>query len=193
MKDLLRRPLVIASIAGTVALLVVWWLAWMTPESHKLNGIRQTEAQDQELVVSLRGQLATLQAEAKVVRASSPFLSRFAGAIPAAPNAPALVVDLYRLATKTGVSLQSVTDDVVSPGTTGYSTMPVSISVSGGHDAVISFVAGIYKLPRLLTIQSFGLSGTGNVNSPGAAPYTAAIAATAYTTTSTANASATSN
>lgn len=181
MRDLVRKPLVIVSIAGTLVLLVVWWFAWMQPESHKLSGIQAQEQQDLQQVASLRGQLATLRAEQTVVRSDSPFLGMFAAAIPSAPQQPALVVELYHLANRTGVKMQSVTDNTVTPGS-GYSTIPVSISISGGHNGVESFVAGLYKLPRLVTIQSLGLSGTGDVNASGSVPYTATISATAYTT-----------
>lgn len=181
MKDLIRKPLVIASVVGTLVLLIAWWFAWMQPESHKLTSIHAQEQQDQQQVASLRSELATLQAEQKVVKSASPFLNLFAAAIPPAPEQPSLVVQLYHLANRTGVKLQSVTDNSVSPAT-GYSVIPVSISISGGHNGVERFVAGLYKLPRLLTIQSLGLSGTGDLNASGSSPYSATISATAYTT-----------
>lgn len=181
MRDLLKKPLVIGSVVGFLVLLIVWWFAWMQPESHKLDGIRQQEQQDQQRVASLRLQLAQLEAEAKVVRASSPFLKYFAAAIPSNPEAPTLVVQLYHLATQMGVKLQSVTDNTVTPAA-GYSTIPLEIAVSGPHDSVFNFVRGLYKLNRLVTVQSLGLSGSGDLNASGSGLYSASISATAYTT-----------
>ena len=181
MTKLLRKPMVIASIVTTVVLLIAWWFAWMQPEANKLSAIHAQELRATEQVASLRSELALLRSEQKVVRAASPFLSLFGAAIPPVTDQPALVVQLYHLAVRTGVRLESVTDDTVTPGTT-YSTIPVAISISGGHNAVESFIKGMYSLPRLLTIQSLSLSGTGNLNSSGSTPYTASISATAYTT-----------
>ncbi len=181
MKELIRKPLVIGSIAGVLILLIVWWFAWMQPEGHKLDGIRQQQQLDLQKVSSLQLQLAQLEAEAKVVRASSPFLKYFAAAIPSSPEAPTLVVQLYHLATQMGVKLQSVTDNSVSPAA-GYSTIPLAISVSGPHDSVFNFVKGLYSLSRLVTIQTIGLSGTGDLNASGNGLYSASISATAYTT-----------
>lgn len=178
---LLRRPLVAGSIAGVVVLSLLWWFAWMTPEAHKLAAVRQQQVNEQQSEVRLTLKLAQLSAEAKQVHAAAPFLGAFGQAIPASPDAPDLVVAIYRLAVQDGVSLQSVTDNSVVQSGLGYSTIPVALALSGPHDNVLSFVAGLYQLSRLLTVQSVALSGSGNLNSSGTSTYTATIAATAYT------------
>jgi len=180
--DLLRRPRVWGSIIVVLVALAGWWFGWMNHESNKLASIHQQQATQQATVASLSLELKTLRDEAKRVRAASPFLKRFGAAIPADPDAPALVVQVYRLAQKDGVTLASITDDTLDPVGTAYSTMPVSLSVSGPHDALLQFLDGLYRLPRLLTIQSFSLTGPGNVLASGAASYSAGITATAYTT-----------
>jgi len=181
-RSLAKRPAVLVSIFGIVALALGWWFAWMSPEGSKLAGIRQQQIAERATETRLDLRLVQLKAEAKQVRAAAPFLKQFATAIPSIPDAPDLVVEIYHLSVNDGVSLQSVTDDSVQTGTLGYSTIPVALSVSGPHDQLLAFIDGLYHMSRLLTVQSVTLSGNGNLNSSSAANYTASISATAYTT-----------
>lgn len=181
-RALARRPAVLVSVLGVVVLVIAWWFAWMAPEGTKLAGIRQQQVTAQQTETRLDLRLVQLRAEAKQVKAAAPFLKRFSQAIPATPDAPDLVVAIYRLSVADGVSLQSVTDDSVQPTGLGYSAIPVAMSVQGPHDQLLSFIAGLYKMSRLLTIQTVSLSGNGNLDAPSFASYTASITATAYTT-----------
>ncbi|MDA8291338.1 MAG: type 4a pilus biogenesis protein PilO [Actinomycetota bacterium] len=181
-RSLVQRPAVLVSVVGVLVLALAWWFAWMAPEGTKLAGIRQQQVTAQQTETRLDLRLVQLRAEAKQVRAAAPFLEHFAQAIPPVPDAPDLVVQVYHLAVANGVSLQSVTDDSVQTTGLGYSTIPVSLSVAGPHDQLLAFVSGLYRLTRLLTIQSVSLSGNGNLNASSFSNYTASISATAYTT-----------
>ena len=180
--ELLKRPRVWGSMVVVLVLALGWWFAWMSPEGAKLASVRAEQARQQQTEVSLTSELTMLRADATRVRLASPFLARFGRAIPALPDAPSIVEQVYQLAVQDNVTLQSITDDSVVSAGLGYSTIPVSMSVAGGHDALLAFVAGLYQLPRLLTIQTLDLSGTTSVLSSGNASYTASIGATAYTT-----------
>jgi Tfp pilus assembly protein PilO len=181
-RDLLNRPRVWVSLALVTVLALGWWFGWMSPEATKLASVRARQVGQRATVASLASQLAKLRADAKRVQAASPFLQRFGAAIPAQPDSPGIVEQVYHLSVRDRVSLSSITDDVLSAASGSYSTIPVSMTVSGGHDAVLSFVAGLYKLPRLLTIQSLNLTGITSVLATGNSTYSATISATAYTT-----------
>lgn len=180
--SLLTRPKVWGPALLVVVVAIAWWFAWMRPESSKLASVRRQETEQRALQASLTAELMTLRAEAKQVHRASPFLDRFAKAIPAAPDSPEIVVQVYDLSVQDNVTLQSITDNTIDPTTSGYSTIPVSLSVSGGHDSLLAFLAGLYHLPRLLTVQSVSLSGKGSILSSGQESYSASIGATAYTT-----------
>ncbi|HVC24409.1 MAG TPA: type 4a pilus biogenesis protein PilO [Acidimicrobiales bacterium] len=181
-RSLARRPAVLVSVLGVAVLALAWWFAWMTPEGSKLASIHQQQITEQQTETRLDLRLVQLRAEAKQVQAAAPFLKHFATAIPSTPDAPDLVVQVYRLSVADGVSLQSVTDDSVQPSGLGYSTIPVALAVSGPHDQLLAFISDLYKMSRLLTIQSVSLSGNGNLNASSFTNYTASISATAYTT-----------
>lgn len=179
---LIRRPIAIGAIFGVLGLLLAWWFVWMAPEGQKLVSVRMQESTDQMARDSLVATLAQLKLESKQSSSERSFITRFVADIPPEQDAPSLVVLVYRLAVRDGVKLQSITDNTVSPSSSELSTVPVTMAVSGAHDAIVQFVSGLYRLPRLLTIQSLALAGSGNVNAKSATTYTATISATAYTT-----------
>jgi type IV pilus assembly protein PilO len=181
-KPLSRRRGVLVSGGGVVIVAIGWWFGWMTPEAAKLTSVHVQEVAQQQLQEQLTLQLDTLKGEARQVRTSLPLLHRFEEAIPAKPEAPDLVVSIYNLATSDNVDLQTITDNSVSAAGSGYSTIPISLAVSGSHDGVEAFISGLYGLPRLITVQTVSLSGSGNVNSSASGTWTASISATAYTT-----------
>ena len=177
---LIRRRLVAASLLAVIGLGLAWWFVWMTPQAQKLTSVRAQQAQATATRGSLLMQLRELQQDSKEARSAAAYLKRFNAAIPSTPDAPGLVVEVYRLAQRDGVQLSSITDNSLVPAS-GYSSIPVSIEVSGGHDQVISFVSGLYRIDRLLTIQGLSISGAQNINQSSAATTSASVSATAYT------------
>ena len=65
-------------------------------------------------------------------------------------------------------------------------SIPVSITLKGPHKDCLTFLADIYKLPRLITISAVTpISGASSVSQPNvlandSLPYTMSITATAY-------------
>lgn len=180
---LLHRPLFVGAVLAIVALPLAWWFAWMAPEGARLASARATAQTDQIQKGNLAAELAQLVHEQQRFGAGDPLVKRFAAAFPASADAADLVVQVYNLANSTSTNLQSITDDsVTAAASTQYSTIPVSITVSGSTGAVNAFVAGLYQLPRLLTIQSLNLAGGAVNTAGGGGQQTASINATAYTT-----------
>lgn len=185
MKDLIRKPTVIAIIAGTVVLLLVWWFAWMAPEASTLSSAQAAQASENLTLTSLQTRLSALKADAKVVKAASPFLNRFAKAIPPTLDQPDIVTELYKLAVKDHITLQSVTDDTTT-AENGYTAIPISFTANGSETNVKLYLNGIYQLPRLITIQTLTVTGSGsatsNLNVNGSTKYILTVEATAYST-----------
>ncbi len=185
---LLRRPGLLAPLAAVVLVGVVWWFGWMAPEQATLAAARVTRATDTAEISSLETRLAQLRIDARHEVAARRFVRRFAAEIPARADAPQLVSQIYALAERSGVRLQSISDNTVVGGGGGYSTVPVALTVSGQQAGIVSFVGGLYHLVRLVTVQRLNLSGpsSGNVVVGTRGLYSASIAATAYTTAASA-------
>lgn len=187
----LRRPILWGPLLAVV-LLAAWWFAWMKPEGAKLASARLARATDEATVASLQAKITRLHAVAMREQKAKDFLKAFAGQIPATPEAPQLVVQIYHLASRDHLKLASITDNAVDPAGAGYSTIPVSLTVSGSQAGITAFVGGLYRLPRLVTIQQLDLTGPtkGDVVVGGGGPYQATISATAYTTSVTSTSTA---
>lgn len=192
-RRLLRRPLLWVPVIA-VGLLAAWWFAWMTPQATKLASARQTKLNDQATIASLQAKVAQLKGVVKKEADAKHFLHIFSRAVPPAADAPRLVVDVYHLAERNHCKLQSITDNTVDTAGGGYSSIPVSLTVSGSRGGIVQFVDGLYRLKRLVTIQQLQLSGPANrdVLTGGGGTFTATISATAYTTSVTASSSASS-
>jgi Tfp pilus assembly protein PilO len=182
--ELLKQRNVLIAAGVVLLLALLWWLLWMSPEASKLTSLQAQQTQLQSRQTLLSDQLFTLQQDRREVHAAAPFIRRFDGAIPSLPDQGLLVVQLDDLANASGVTITLIGDNTITPPATGqsYSTMPISMTVTGGFAKVQSFVAGLYNLARLLTIQQLAYSGSANVNDGGNAAFTATIGATAYTT-----------
>lgn len=187
----LRSPVILGVVGGMIVLIIIWWLAWMSPEASKLDTVKAQETSLQAQVVTLNQQITLLKAESKLVQRELPYLSRFQTAIPPTPDIGGLVLQIDQLANKTGVNMTSISDNVVVASTVpgGLSTIPVSFTVSGNHKQVFTFLTDFYSLPRLITIQSLTLSPgaasgtTPNINNVGdGASYGLTVAGTGYTT-----------
>jgi Tfp pilus assembly protein PilO len=179
-KQLLHRRAVVVLTATIVLAVPLWWFAWMAPAGSKVaaeNSARSAAQAQRALLLERLDELRADRAEASAARR---YLARFAAAVPATPDAPGLVVQVYKLASEDGVKLMSITDDT-EVAASGYSTIPVSLEVIGGRNNLVAFVDGLYGISRLLTIDALSFSGSGDVNRSSGATMTASVSATAYT------------
>jgi Tfp pilus assembly protein PilO len=184
-----KRPAVFGTILATIVIALVWWFAWMTPQASKLSSINTQQSQAQGQVAVLQSEIAQLRSESSLLSKELPYLKFFESQIPSLPLQGQLTAQLYQLSLKTKTFISALSDSTVSPPSSvsgGYSTMPITIELTGTHNEVISFLQGLYSMQRLVTIQSVSLtppSQQPNLNTNGTATgFGASIVATAYTT-----------
>ena len=186
--DILKSKVVLIVTGCVIVLLIVWWFAWMTPEANKLAAVQQQVTTNRTQLTQLNLELAALKAESKLVQKELPFLQKVTAAIPPTEDPPGIVDSLNTLANKTGCDLLSVTpaDTPSASGVAGLSDISVSFSISGTHKDVFAFLSSFYKMTRLMTISSVGLSPAGtnpNILAVGdGQQYTLSVSADAYTT-----------
>jgi Tfp pilus assembly protein PilO len=185
----IKRPAVFGTIIGVIVIALVWWLAWMSPEASKLSSVEAKQTQAQGQISALQTEIGSLKAQSTELTKELPYLNFFQSQIPPLPLQGQLTAQLYQLSLQTHTFISALSDNAVSPATTtsaGYSTMPISIQLSGSHNGVSAFLQGLYHLQRLVTVQQVSLTPpvqqpnlNSNANAPG---FSAAITATAYTT-----------
>lgn len=181
----LKRPVVLITVGAVILVAILWWFLWMKPEGNKLSTAQSQQAQYQTTLSNLKDQLIVVQGQAAKAKLYASYLGMFAAAVPPIPEAPQLTTEIATLADTTNVKLTSLSDDTVVAGTP-LSTIPLSINVTGGRQACMAFLAGLYNsklMPRLITVSAITptpKNPTGDVLVPSNAPYTLAITATAY-------------
>ena len=187
--DLLKSKVVLMVTGAVIVLLIVWWFAWMTPESNKLATVQQQVTTDQGTVTQLNTELIGLKAEKKLVLKELPYLKKVTAAIPPTEDPPGIVDSLNTLANQTGCDLLSVTpsDTPSASGTVGLSVITVTLSISGPHSNVFAFLRNFYKMKRLMTINTVqlspGSSTSANILAGGdGQKYGMTLSANAYTT-----------
>ncbi len=185
----LKRPPILISIVVVVLLLAVWYMGWMSPESAKLTTINRQEQTLTTRLQILQDQLLTDKAHSVLLKRDLKDLAVFSAAVPPAAEAGPLTTLLYNLSKATGVSIQSLTDDTTAPPVKGQmvSSIPITITLKGAHQSCLTFLADVYKLPRLITISgvvpaSIAASGAAqtNVLARDTLPYTMSLTGTAY-------------
>jgi type IV pilus assembly protein PilO len=189
--DLLKSKVILATIGGVVVLLLVWWFAWMTPEASKLSTVQAQEQTYTNTRAELRLELATLKSDKAHVLREIPYLKKIEAAIPSAEDPPGIVDSLNSLARKTDCDLLSVTpaDTPTASSIKGLEAISVSISVSGSHRNIFTFLEDFYSMKRLMTINSISLTPGGSSTNIFAlndgAQYSLSLSAEAYTTYAT--------
>ena len=185
----LKRPPILISLLAVIVLLAVWYLGWMSPEAAKLTTINQQEQSLTAHLQTLQLQLQTDKSHSVLVKRDVRDLAIFAAAVPPVAEAGPLTTSLYNLSKWTGVSIQSLIDDTTAPPAKGavIGSIPVSITLKGPHKDCLTFLADIYKLPRLITISAVSpisgatsVQGQSNVLANDNLPYTMSITGTAY-------------
>jgi Tfp pilus assembly protein PilO len=184
--DVLKRPRVLIALGVIVVLAAVFYFAWWSPEGNKISATDATKQAQASQITSLRNQLALVTAEGKFVQRYETFLTFFGNEVPVQPEQGVLVDMLGRLAISDRVTITTLSDNTLNAvKPPAFSTIPVSMTVTGPYSNVLKFLSDLYGLPRLLTIQEVqptpsGARGTVNILAPGSLTYTMTISGTAY-------------
>lgn len=184
-----KRPAVLVSVAVVLVLAAAWWLAWMSPENAKLSSVNQQETAKQSQLYSLQAELATSRYDVALLHKYGSYLQRFSAAVPPTPEAQVLTTQLFQLAAHTvgDKHLTALSDDTTTPAsaTQPLGEIPLSITIAGPYDECLSFLRGLYKLPRLVTVSSITPSpqlsaAQANLLNVNGQLYSMSISATAY-------------
>ncbi|MGO9560181.1 MAG: type 4a pilus biogenesis protein PilO [Acidimicrobiales bacterium] len=187
--DLLKRPRVLISIGVVIVLVIAFYFAWWSPESTKLTSVDAQKVAKQLQITQLNARIATLKTENRIVAQDKKYLGFFDAEIPPLPEQGNLVYLLGQLEKADNVFVSTIGVSTVDPPSTGSSigTIPISLSLTGSHSGCIKFLEALYKMPRLITVQSINPAATStsaggvpNVLLVNGAPFSLTLSATAY-------------
>jgi Tfp pilus assembly protein PilO len=155
-----RAVAVVAAVV--VVLLIVDWLAWLSPESHKLSTLSSEKQSLEARQSSLASQIESLKVERGQLPRNCAKLVKDVTAIPGTPSIDAFYAQLSQLATSSGVSTPSITNQVEKPGAPGQlSAVTFTLTVKGNYGQMSAFLHGLDTFPRLLTVAQLQVNGGG--------------------------------
>ena len=178
----MSRRLLVFGFGGALLLLAVWFLFLWGPQGNKLSDAkkRTTTAEAQNSQLQLR--LARLQAAQKgapELMATGEALRR---AIPATPDLAQFILDANDAATAAGVDFLSISPaPPVPPPGAGPAEVHLQIAVTGSYAEVIDYLDRLDDLPRLVVVDTLGLT-PGATEGGAADDLSVAITARMFTT-----------
>lgn len=179
-----RRAPIIAGVAfGVVAILAVVFL--VLPKMREVSSTREQLTEAETLQSGLRAQLASLreaEAQAPEVRRQ---IAQLANQVPPTADLPALLRLLTQAADGSAVDFLTVSPGNPTADASGqFSTIPTSISVTGGYFALDEFLFRLETLPRAAKVLSISVSpgGATPITATGAVNLSMQLSVQFYTT-----------
>ena len=165
LKSTLRRPRILLCIGAAVVIVVIWTFAYYLPQGSKISSLKA-----EEITLQKKVQLG----DATVLRLKHTFQhsaqlktmqNKLNAAVPSNVDAYNYVQSLSAAAAGAAVHLTVIS---ISGGNgnnvtkaTAVTETPVTMTVKGTYDQILSLISKIYQLPRLTDIETLSISGGG--------------------------------
>ena len=156
----------IGVIAGAAALLVlaIWYLALMSPQSHKLAADHRATAAANQQAAQLETQAAQLKALEVKLPQDRAKLTKYQQAITDTPELANAIDQVQSAADRTGVALNSFGPGSAQAGASaapGGPSIAITMSAAGNYAQLMSFITALDSMQRTLVINNLNISGTG--------------------------------
>ncbi len=177
-----REIIVVAAAVAVAILLILYYVAFLPRLTALAQANRQLRAKIAQ--VADTEQVATRLPAAKRERElTEEHLRAVEGQIPEAIEVSKLVADLSRAIEASGVQFVEIAFAEGQPAQAGAATkaggpavanlqeFPFSMKIRGTFDQTVTFLAWVEAMPRMVVVETLGISGQGNLSaaSPGRA------------------------
>lgn len=158
---ILRKPKVMIAIAAALVVVLAWLMAFFIPQGHKLSALQAQEQSLQLQVNAGNAKVAELRVESQHAAQIAAMVKKLQGYAPGTSDISYIAL-LSNAAKATGVTVSAIGPGVAGPVTgSPYQSIPVSATIKGTYDKLLSFIKAVYGLPRLTDIDSIGITGGG--------------------------------
>lgn len=177
----MNRKVLLISVGATVGLAVLWFLLLWTPQGGRLTDAHERE----ETAAATNSQLELRAARLAAAEQRRPELTAdleaLRVAVPDAPDLAQFLLDADTASTAAGVDFISISPTPPAASTTAGvpSEIALSISVEGGYFQVLDFLNRLSSMPRIVVVDTLGLTASGEGSD---AVLTVAITARMFTT-----------
>jgi Tfp pilus assembly protein PilO len=170
MEQLTRYRIPIMTGVGALVLVLIVFVAWISPEGSKLSALHAQQTQLESQQVHLQTELTTLRAAKAHLVSNCQALSKDLGEIPGTPSVDSFFNQVTALAVASGdpntPSISVTQATAAAKG--GANPVAVTFALTGTYGQMSSFLKGLDTFPRLFTVTSITING-GAVATGGAA------------------------
>ncbi|HYA69121.1 MAG TPA: type 4a pilus biogenesis protein PilO [Acidimicrobiales bacterium] len=155
-----RNPIIIG--AGALVVVIVVFVAVISPEGSTLTSLQARQSQLQSQQVRLQGEIATLRNEKAHLAANCQVLTTDIAEIPGAPDVDSFLNQVTALAVASGdPNTPSISVTQAPTGATGggVTAVAVEFTLSGAYGQMTSFLQGLTAFPRLFTVSTISIAG----------------------------------
>jgi Tfp pilus assembly protein PilO len=198
MERLQQYRIPLFTVVGALIVVVVVYLAWLSPEGSKLSTLQAKQTQLQTQQTGLQAEISTLEHEKSELPTTCAALTNDVTEVPGAPDVDSFLQQVTQLAVQSGdpntpsISVTQATGS--TQAVSGATPVAVDFSLAGTYGQMSAFLQGLYSFPRLFTISSVTIGGGTNAVAASAAPaagtmgYTLSLTGNIYYSTGQADA-----
>ena len=152
----MNRRTILVAFAAAAVLLLGWFMLLWGPQGGRLSDARERlgTAENENRALELR--LSRLQAVQERAPELTAALSELRRAVPDDPALAQFILDANQAANESGVQFLSIAPNVPEAG--NPSSIRLSINVTGTYEAVLLYLRRLEDLPRIVVVDSLGLS-----------------------------------
>lgn len=164
----MRKPLPLPAqlgliVGAAVLVLVAGWFVAIRPLGQKAAGLHQQNAVVQQQIADDLAQVAAARgggaaAAAQTIKVADVY--KLAKAMPSVTDMPDVLIELDQTARAAGVDLQTLSPGATTQGTSGYSMLPITLTVAGNFYTVTDL---LYRLRNLVYVRSGALQANGRL------------------------------
>jgi Tfp pilus assembly protein PilO len=170
MEQLTRYRIPILTGVGTLVVVLIVFMAWISPQGSKLSSLHAKETQLQSQQSHLQVELFTLRRDKAHMAANCAALTTDLTKIPGTPTVDDFFHQVSNLAVSSGdPNTPSISVTQSQASAAGVKVVTVSLNLTGTYGQMTSFLRGLDGFPRLFTISSIAING-GNVAVGGSTP-----------------------
>jgi Tfp pilus assembly protein PilO len=171
MEQFTRYRIPILTGVGALVLVIIVFVAWISPEGSKLSSLHAQQTQLQSQQLHLQTELTTLKAAKAHLVSNCEALSKDLGEIPGTPSVDSFFSQVTALAVASGdpnTPSISVTQAAAAKASGGANPVAVTFTLTGTYGQMSAFLRGLDTFPRLFTVTSITVNG-GAIATGGAA------------------------
>ena len=149
-------------VLGVLAVVVAWALAFYVPEAHKLAALDAQRTTLESTVTADEAHLQQVKREDQHIAQIRAMQDQLGGYVPSTESLYSYIRTISHAAKASGVKVTSLAPSpLVAVTGTSYSAVPISASVRGTYDHLLSFIKHLYDLSRLTDVNGLTISGGG--------------------------------